>query len=153
MSATSAASTAACLRWTLDQLGVTVPAGRNGPVEIPGATRDLLAVVLGVMAFTRGVEVGVERGAYSETLCKANPDLELHAVDPWRAYRGYRDHVSQAKLDAFHEEACARLRPYAVRIHRAMSVVAADLFEDRSLDFVYLDGNHALEHVIADLAA
>jgi predicted O-methyltransferase YrrM len=74
-------------------------------------------------------------------------------VDPWQAYKGYREHVTQEKLDAFYAETCERLAPYRCQIMRATSLEAADKIAPRSLDFVYIDANHAREHVEADLAA
>jgi len=61
--------------------------------------------------------------------------------------------VSQAKLDAFHDQAKARLEPFGCTIVRKFSVEAAKDFADGSLDFVYIDGNHEFSHVAADLAA
>lgn len=115
--------------------------------------REDLATLFRAFGFAKGVEVGVERGEFSEVLCKGNPDLHLTAVDAWQAYRGYREHVSQDKLDGFYAEAVARLKPYCCHVLRAFSVDAAARFEDRSLDFVYVDSNHRYECVVADLAA
>lgn len=100
-----------------------------------------------------GVEVGVERGIFSKMICSRNPETKLYGVDPWQAYREYRDHVSQNKLDNFREQALTRLMPYNWIEIRKFSVEAAKDFADESLDFVYLDANHDHDHVLEDLKA
>ncbi len=127
------------------------PTTGPSPREIPNVGRDDLAQLLASLQFNSGVEVGTEYGYYAETLCKANPQLKLHCVDPYFAYREYRDHKSQAKLDAMYHQAQARLASYHVTFHRVMSTAAYVDFKDGSLDFVYLDGNHSLPYVIQDL--
>lgn len=125
----------------------------RGPIDIPNATREDLARHFATRGVRKGAEVGVERGIYTERLCQANPDALIFAIDPWAAYRGYREHVTQAKLDGFRDEAYRRLAPYQCDIIQARSVEASKLFQDGELDFVYIDANHELSHVIADLTA
>lgn len=127
---------------------------RSGDVrEVPDVTRDDFAQLLGQLEMYRGVEVGTERGEYAEVLCKANHDLWLDCVDPYRAYKDYREHTSQEKLDAFYYEATARLAKHNVTFVRDASIDAAHRYDNGSLDFVYLDGNHSLPYVISDLHA
>lgn len=126
---------------------------RQQPIEIANTNRETLAQIFGALDFHGGAEIGVERGVYSEVLCRSNPFLTLHCVDAWQPYRGYRDHVDGAKLERFFEETKQRLANYSVVFHRAFSVEAAKEFKDGSLDFVYIDGNHRFEQVVADLAA
>ncbi len=116
-------------------------------------TRADLAVYFADQQFTKGAEIGVERGEFSEVLCQANPRLQLLCVDAWRAYKGYREHVTQAKLDGFYETTTARLARYRADVWRMFSVEAAMTVADGSLDFAYLDANHNREHVEADIAA
>lgn len=125
----------------------------RGPIEIPNTNRETLAQMFGTLGYRVGVEVGTERGLYAEVLCRENPGVTLYCVDAWKAYRGYRDHVDQRKLDRFFDETTARLRPYHAELVRMFSVEAAATFTNASQDFVYLDGNHRLEQVVADLAA
>lgn len=129
------------------------PAARP-PIEIPNTNRETLAHLFGVLGFQRGAEIGVERGVYSEILCRENPGVELYCVDAWKAHRGYRDHVKQEKLDRFYVQTTEKLKPYPrATLVRKFSVDAARDFHDGSLDFVYIDANHNLQSVIADLAA
>lgn len=124
------------------------------PIEIPDTNRETLARLFYLLEFTKGAEIGVERAMYSEVLCRENPGVHLSCVDAWTAYRGYRDHVSQSKLDRFYDESRERLAPYKnVTFYRKFSLDAVNYFKDGSLDFVYIDGNHNFENVTADLAA
>jgi hypothetical protein len=124
------------------------------PIEIPNAGRDRLAVLFAELGFTKGAEIGVEQGAYSEVLCKANPGLKvLYCVDAWQHYAGYRDHVNQQKLDGFYIATKARLAPYPAVLMRAFSLDAIKVFEPNGLDFCYIDAAHDLVSVINDLAA
>lgn len=116
-------------------------------------TRTDLAQWFAAQGFTIGAEIGVERGKFSAVLCAANPDLYLICVDPWQAYPGYREHVSQAQLEGFYVETRERLSPYDVTILRATSVEAAAQITDGSLDFAYLDAKHDEASVREDIAA
>lgn len=127
---------------------------RKQPLEIPNVTREDLARLFYELDFTVGAEIGVEQGKYSEVLLKENPKLELSSVDPWAAYEGYRDHMTQEEMDVIYKKAVERLSPYSNRVTliRDFSVGAADSFEDESLDFVYLDANHEFMEVVKDIA-
>jgi predicted O-methyltransferase YrrM len=113
--------------------------------------RDQLAELFAYLNFTRGVEVGTQTGLYAEVLVKANPQLHLTCVDPYLAYSGYREHKSQTKINQFREQAIERLAPYYVDFLRLTSTAASANIPNNSLDFVYIDGNHALMWVIEDL--
>ena len=125
-------------------------AGRQKIMGNP-TTREELADYFVELGFKKGAEIGVERGKYTEVLCKAG--LEVYAIDAWTAYRGYREHVSQEKLDKFLEEAKKRLAPYKCHIIKAFSLEAAKNFKDESLDFVYIDSNHSFIYIAQDLDA
>lgn len=123
------------------------------PIEIPSTTRETLCHMFRQFGFRVGAEIGVERGYYSAALCERIPGLHLYCVDAWKAYRGYRDHVTQEKLEGFVLETKKRLAPYHVTYLRDFSTEAAQQVPDGSLDFVYIDGNHARPYVQADLTA
>ena len=129
------------------------PSGRRSPVEIANVGRNDLAEAFGQLGFRRGAEIGVETGIFSEQLCRRNLGVSLMCVDAWRAYAGYREHVSQEKLDGFYTTAGARLAPFGCELVRRFSVEAARDVPNESLDFVYIDANHEFSHVVADLTA
>ena len=112
-------------------------------------TRDELATWLFTNGFLVGAEIGVEQGKYTEVLCKAG--LDVYAIDAWTAYSGYRDHVSQRKLDGFFEITKKRLSGYTAHIIKDFSLSASEEFMNGSLDFVYLDANHSFVHIAQDL--
>lgn len=127
------------------------------PLEI-SLNREGLAKLFAELEFSGIAEVGVEQGEYSEVLARENPNAALFLVDAWKAYRGYRDHVSQAKLDGFYERTAQRIDQFnrptrRVELIRKYSVEAAHRWEDGLLDAVYIDANHEFSHVVADLAA
>ncbi len=128
--------------------------GKIFPITIPNVGRTELAGLFTELGFKKGVEIGTEQGIYTETLCKANPNLHLYCVDPWIVYDnnlGYHIGTTQKQFDTFYKETIERLRPYKATIIREMSMVAVKRFKDDSLDFVYIDANHRLEYVIMDI--
>lgn len=137
----------------LTKFDLEIYPGQKMPIEIPNFGRDQLADLLAEMGLNRGAEIGTEQGVYAETLLKANPKLHLSCVDAWTAYRGYRDHTRQSKLDNFYEITQARLMPYRwqYELIRAFSMDALNHFEDNSLDFVYIDANHDFINVTQDV--
>ena len=99
-----------------------------------------------------GVEVGVERGKYSRVIMEAGAS-KLYAVDLWKNYDGYREHVDDGFYESIFMDAQENLKKFNVEFIRKESLAAAMDFEDESLDFLYLDSNHQFEFVLHDLFA
>jgi hypothetical protein len=112
-----------------------------------GATRWALAEVFAQLGYTRGAEVGVRQGLFSEAMCKANPGVQLMCVDPWSPYRLR----TQDEQDVNYAAACKRLEPYGCQIVRKTSMEAVIDVPDHSLDFVYIDGLHDFVPVMLDI--
>jgi hypothetical protein len=121
------------------------------PVEIAAIDRDGLALLFAELGFKKGAEIGVEQGKFSEVLCRSIPGLKLLCVDAWARYSGYRDHVDQEKLDGFYRATAERLKGYDATLARGYSAEVAKKVRRGSLDFVYIDANHTLPHVITDI--
>ena len=122
------------------------------PIEVPNVNRKELAKLFRRLNFRVGAEIGVESGLYSRDLCKCNPKAKVYLVDAWAAYKGYREHVTQAKIDSLYEKALERLGGFGnYEIVRKFSMEAVKDFANESLDFVYIDGNHGLEWVVQDI--
>lgn len=120
------------------------------PIEIP-LFRHRWGELFNELGFRVGVEVGVERGVFSEMLCKGNPEGKLYGIDPWLTIKGYREHVDQGKLNGFLEETKQRMAPYNFEPIRKFSMDAVKDFKDKSIDYVYIDGNHDFQNVTNDI--
>jgi len=102
--------------------------------------------------YTYGVEVGIFNGFYSEVLMKTIPGLHLAGIDPYAVYKGYRDHQFSRSMEKAEETAHTLLDKYTFYTFMKMtSEEAAKEFDDGSLDFVFIDGNHAYEYVKQDI--
>ena len=109
----------------------------GGAVEIPDCSRDDLPDFFVQMGFKTGAEIGVARGAFSEKFLVAG--LKLFGIDPWKDYEDY----PHPKLEADYQEAKKLQSVYPnYQIIRKTSMEAVAEFEDESLDFAYIDGNH-----------
>jgi len=123
---------------------------RGRPGIISDCGRDDLPEFWKEMGFKVGVEIGVYYGEFSEIIAKSG--LTLYSVDPWRVYRDFGHPEEQAKHDRIYEEAKKRLTPYPNCILvRKTSIEALDDFNDDSLDFVYIDGNHHFRYIADDI--
>lgn len=125
---------------------------KESPFNIKCCRLNDLPVLFKELGFTRGAEVGVLRGNYSEILCKSNPDLKLYSVDAWQFYP-LRNNFRRAWMyPAIYEEAKTRLASYKNNeIIRKWSQDAVKDFEDESLDFVFIDANHEFQHITNDI--
>jgi hypothetical protein len=124
---------------------------KRGHTEIPNYGRDKFGELFRELGFKVGAEIGTERGVYAEILCKSYPEMTLYCVDPWLAHDEYKEPLFNPVMDRNYEITKERLAPYNCKILRMMSDEALAQFPDESLDFVYLDGNHAFESVVFDV--
>src|SRR3990167_8226445 len=130
---------------------------RQYMVNIPNMGRNNLAELFAELNFNVGAEIGVWRGEYSETLCKANPNLHLYSVDSWQlsSYEPLEQEIAlkapQEYFDGKYNEAVKRLAPYNCTIVKKDSMPALSDFADESLDFVYIDANHDFVNFTNDL--
>lgn len=120
------------------------------PFEIPDCTRDDLPQFFIDLGFKVGAEIGVDKGEFSQHFGKAG--LKLFAIDPWRYDKQYHESPIQKRLDFLYEHTQRVLAPYPnCKIIRKTSMEAVEDFEDESLDFVYIDGNHQFRYIAEDL--
>lgn len=116
-------------------------------VEIPDCGRDDLArFMYEDVGYRVGAEIGVDRGEYGKVLCDAG--LEVYGVDCWESYDQYkRPERFKNSMDV----AIKTLKGCNYHIIKKYSMDALSGFEDGSLDFVYIDANHTLPYVTADI--
>ena len=120
--------------------------GMNGSAD--------LSKLFAELNFNKGVEVGVDRGLFSEILCKDNPNLHLYCIDPWISSTfpiGNPYRAKQEYFDECYQEAKIRLAVYNTTIIKKISMEALVDFKDNSLDFVYIDANHDFVNIIQDV--
>lgn len=124
---------------------------KGKPFQIPDCSRDELPEFFKHMGYKVGAEIGVYAGDYTEKFCQAG--IEMYAIDPWTAYSGMgRTFQTQSTMDEIYQMAHKRLSKYdCVHIVKMESMKAVRKFDDNSLDFVYIDGNHDFRHVAEDL--
>lgn len=123
------------------------------PIVLPDCGRRQLRLWWKALGVTSGAEIGVWEGSFARTICEVT-GAHLCAVDPWAPQDGYLEVKNdRARLDRALTKTRAALQPFHHQIVKATSLEAARKMQDRSLDFVYIDGNHLRDHVLADLAA
>ena len=130
---------------------------KGNPYWIPDVTRDQLPEFFKELGFKVGVEVGVSWGGNIVDYAKAG--LTIYGVDPWEDSEDniYRKIISipgsRAKtIDDVYKYALERTAPYPnCTLIRKASIEAAKDFPDKSLDFVYIDANHAFGYIAMDL--
>jgi len=119
----------------------TPRAGRNnGRLGLANTMADL--------GFTRGLEIGTRYGQSARTWLDIIPGLELVCIDPYQAYH----HTRQSEQEKIYADAQANLAEYRnVALLRITSRAAVHSFEDGSLDFVYIDGDHTFDEAAQDI--
>jgi SAM-dependent methyltransferase len=104
-----------------------------------------------------GVEVGSGFGAHARMILKTWQGQRLYLVDLWARQpdADYPDIGNQTFDFADWHQQCRLLAAEDKRVHliQGQSHLSADKFSDASLDFVYIDANHAAVAVARDLEA
>lgn len=127
------------------------------PYYIPGAIRSDLPILFKEMGFKKGVEIGVSWAQNIIDYCEKG--FEIYGIDPWKDSEDniYRPIISLDKkhrktIDDVYKYALERTSKYPnCKLIKKLSIDALADFPDRSLDFVYIDGNHSFGYVAMDL--
>ena len=102
----------------------------------------------------KGAEVGTFKGQFSKMIMEIWPGT-LYMIDVWRPLgEEYIDMSNQKDSNiSVYSEAIQNINGYEDRaiMIRASSEIASEMFSDRSLDFVYIDANHAYEFIKKDI--
>lgn len=118
--------------------------------------KEWIAELVEQNKWTHGAELGVYMGATIFYVLRRCPKLHMIGVDLWAAQPdnpGLETYTAARLRHDFHYLNVMQLavRSKRARIIRADTVLAADLVEDGSLDFVFIDADHC--RVAEDIAA
>jgi hypothetical protein len=124
---------------------------KGRPFEIPDCSREDLPAFFKEMGYKEGVEIGVYKGFFSKSLGKAG--LRVYGVDPWMPYPGFDRDIDARKerQEYLYKRAQRETRGLDVVFIRKMSIEAVQDFDDESIDFIYIDGNHKLQYAVQDI--
>lgn len=98
------------------------------------------------------VEIGVYKGRSLYTLAKSCKG-KVYGIDPWLA-RPDREKCfyRYIDMDEVYQEAQENLAGLPnVKLIRKPSLDAVKMFDDKSIDMVFIDGDHAFESVVIDI--
>ena len=104
------------------------------------------------LGFKIGVEVGVAQGKYSECLLEGIPGLKLYGIDLWQEYDSLGVCHRSKRTKNYEKIARERTKNYNCELIKGWSGEVVKQFENGSLDFVFIDGNHAYEYAVEDIA-
>ena len=132
------------------------PTTMNGPGVPTFKHRDDLGDIIEAEGKTRGLELGVQYGYYSNAmLTRWHKCAEYHLVDVWAPLENNIDFANkdQKEQDVIYNDAMDRLRPYKNKIHvcRNFTTICASQFQDDYFDFIYVDARHDFKGVTLDL--
>lgn len=103
-----------------------------------------------------GAEIGCACGTFARQMLSTWKGIGYRMVDPWEKQSPdvYQDNMNDSDFDNFYK-LCTELanKDKRVTLIRKLSIEAAPLHDDNSLDFVYIDGNHSYRNVMEDIGA
>jgi len=107
----------------------------------------------------RCAEIGVWDGKFSQVILDETDPVELVLIDPWDllADGGEESFVHSkwgdtGQMGAMHSEVAAAYGHLPqVDLRKGYSVPVLESYPDGYFDWIYIDGNHRYEHVLADL--
>lgn len=106
------------------------------------------------------VEIGVWKGksvSYAAVeIIKSEKNITIDAVDSWETAEGWTNQVylkEQVKVGDVYDMFLSNIEPikHIVKPIRMTSDEASKLYENESLFFVYIDGNHTYDFVKSDI--
>jgi len=119
------------------------------PRVIKGLNRIGLVKLWKELGYKVGAEIGVAKGEFSDLMFKGIPGLKMYLVDPYYDYPGgkkyAREHPEMKKMS--HK----LMKGRDVVWLEEKSETAFNKIPDKSLDFVYIDGNHEYNWVMLDI--
>ena len=121
--------------------------------------RDDFAQLLKAEKKTIGLEVGVQKGHYSERMLSKWTNCEKYIMmDPWKRQEHFQDgaNVNNDEQEKRFQETKARTKPFEAKgveleYIRDFSSEGVHKIEDESLDFIYIDARHDYRSMQEDL--
>ena len=99
-----------------------------------------------------GLEIGVASGWTMNHFLQNLSNLQLTGIDPYVDYMDGNIKIAQEMLDAQYLAAQDNISDFAPRgkILRGYSQDFVNSFEDKSLDYIFIDGDHSYEGALRD---
>lgn len=121
----------------------------------PMQLREDLGYLLNAEGHTHGIEVGVQRGHFAESLLRRwTSCVHYLLVDLWGKQENYADSAGSADQEAAFRETRRRMAafPHANPTPcRDFSTNCARVVQNNSVDFIYLDARHDYWGVLQDI--
>lgn len=116
----------------------------------------VLSEIINDRKFVTGVELGVKEGETFGYLLSKCPKLKLTGVDLYQTqpknvvqdYLGWNQSRNEARAQDIVKKNSGRAKLLVMD-----SVQAASSFEDKSVDFIFIDADHSVEAVYKDISA
>jgi hypothetical protein len=111
-----------------------------------------------VRSAARFVEIGSWKGRSAVCMAaeiqRSRKPIDFWCVDTWQGSSEHRD-VDAVQSGTLYDEFLNNIAPFReiIRPLRTTSLEAAERFDDRSLDFVFIDAAHDYDNVLADIRA
>ena len=101
-------------------------------------------------------EIGLGKGKTIRHLVKniTDPDFILYGIDPYERYSELHGKGLRHSEDSFKynmKEMLDSVSDERFVFYNEYSHDGASHFEDRSIDFIFIDGNHTFKHVLQDM--
>lgn len=112
----------------------------------------VLENIINENGFVDCAEIGVMAGRNIAELLERCPQTRWHAIDPWEWTEEYK-HWTRDQVKGHERKFDQVMDAYPDRVvkHKLFSSDAAWDFEDESLDFLFIDGDHSYEGVKRDI--
>ena len=99
-----------------------------------------------------GLQIGSYRGESTEMFVKSNAFKIFYCIDPWEPGYDPKDLASTPEIVLAEQDFDRRFKNNEIiKKIKMKSTDAINLFQDLSLDFIYIDGCHQYEAVKEDL--
>jgi hypothetical protein len=97
-----------------------------------------------------GAEIGVYKGDNAEFILKLLEPTILYLIDPWNNFMDINSNEIIGEIQYIQTQ--ERLKMYGnKRLVKRTSLEASKLFDNKQLDFVYIDGDHSYRSIKQDL--